>query len=183
MQRAMQVFLNLPDATRTREDDEFLPLERVIFMPQVRETLLKQLEVRGHWQGGALFGSVSAGTLSVRVVGPLGPPTWQQPLQPHLPYLLGWSDSLCTQFGTTLDWYGNWIAAPDGRLPNERADLTWLAHGARQGLFDDRHALVVVGLTKLALSGRAYSCDEGESISLECSFDAENGNLFGLQNE
>lgn len=170
MQRAMQVFLNLPDATRLRGDDECLPLERVVFQREARQTLARQLEVRGHWQGGVLFGTAQAGLLSVRVTGPLGPPTWNQPLRPHLPYLLGWSDSLYAQFGATLDWYGNWIAAPDGQMPDERADLTWLTQGAQRGLFDDRHALVMVGLSDLALTGRAYSWDEGEPVSLECSF-------------
>jgi len=51
-------------------------------------------------------------------------------------------------------------------MPDERADLTWLMQGARQGLFDDRHTLVVVGLTNLALTGRAYSWDEEEPVSL-----------------
>ena len=180
MQRAMQVFLNLPDTTRPRGDDEFLPLGRVVFMPQARQALSRQLEVRGHWQGGVLFGTAQAGVLSVRMAGPLGPPTWnQQPLRPHLPYLLGWSDSLSAQFGPTLDWYGNWIAAPDGQMPDERADLTWLARGARSGLFDDRHALVIVGISDLTLTGRAYGWDEGEPVFLECSFNPVTADPLG----
>lgn len=171
MQRAMQVFLNLPDTAQPRGDDELLPLEHVVFTPPARQTLSRQLEVRGHWQGGVLFGTAQAGILSVQVAGPLGPPTWnQQPLKPHLPYLLGWSDSLYAQFGADLDWYGNWIAAPDGQMRDERADLTWLAQGARHGLFDARHPLVIVGFSNLTLSGRAYGWDEGQPMALECTF-------------
>lgn len=74
------------------------------------------------------------------------------------------------QFGADLDWYGNWIAAPDGQMPDERADLTWLAQGARSGLFDNRRMLVIVGLSDLTLTGRAYGWDEGQPVVLECAF-------------
>lgn len=170
MQRATQIFLNLPGPTQSRQDDELLPLEQVVFTFPARQALSRQLEVHGRWQGGILFGTVSAGVLSVRVAGPLGPPTWHHPLKPQLPYLLGWTDSLYAQFGPSVDWYGNWVAAPDGRLPDERADLTWLHEGARLGLFDARHTLVVLGLSDLTLTGRAYTWDEEEPVLLQCSF-------------
>lgn len=175
----MQMFLNLPGVTRQLEDDELLPLEQVEFTSQARQMLTRQLEIHGRWQGGALFGTTSAGLLSVRVACPLGPPTWNlQPLQPHLPYLLGWSDSLSSQFGPAFDWYGNWIAAPDGQMPDERADLTWLAQGARQGLFDARHTLVIVGYTDLTLKARAYGWEEGAPVSLDCSFKLRTADPF-----
>jgi len=74
MQRAMQTYLNLTDMTRTREADEYQPLERVVFMTTARQALVQQLSIRGHWQGGVLFGTASAGALHVRVAAPLGPP-------------------------------------------------------------------------------------------------------------
>jgi len=88
-----------------------------------------------------------------------------------LPYLLGWSDSLYALHGESVDWHGNWIAAPNGQLPDERADLTWLALGAQLGLFDDLHTLVIVGLRNGYLSGRAYSWSDGVPVFLDCSFD------------
>ena len=134
---------------------------------------MSHLDVRGDWQGGTLFGEVDGGVLSVRLVTPLGPPAWsQQPLAPHLPYLLGWSDGLYALHGETIDWHGNWIAAPDGQLPDERADLTWLTTGAQLGLFDDLHILVIVGLRDGYLAGRAYGWSDGEPVSLDCDFNS-----------
>jgi len=147
--------------------EEAQPLEAVVFTVVVRQTLMSHLDVKGRWQGGTLFGESTLGTLTVRLATPLGPPGWEfQPLLPHLPYLIGWSDSVEVQYGAALDWCGNWVAAPDSRLPDERADLSWLHLGVQQGLFDDIHPLVVVGMEDGRLLGRAYSWDEERPISL-----------------
>lgn len=168
MKRAVERYLGRPAVkTPGMEDESQPPLETVVFAVAVRRRLVRQLDVKGQWQGGALFGELTLGTLTVRFVTPLGPPGWsKQPLLPHLPYLIGWSDSVDEQYSPALDWCGNWIAAPDSRLPDERADLSWLQLGAQQGLFDDAHPLVIVGLENGRLLGRAYSWDEDGPVAL-----------------
>lgn len=171
MQRATQVFLKLANPAQSQRE-EFTPMEAVAFSALAKQALIRQLDVRAHWQGGTLFGELRNGLLFVRLITPLGPPGWgQQPLTPHLPYVLGWSDSLYALYGDALDWHGNWISAPDSRLPDERADLTWLTLGARMGLFDDFHPLVIVGLRDGYLTGRAYCWIDNEPVSLDCRFD------------
>lgn len=167
MKRAVERYLGRPAVKTPSMEDQSEPLETVVFGVAVRRMLMRQLEVKGGWQGGALFGELTLGTLTVRVVTPLGPPGWSsQPLLPHLPYLIGWSESVDEQYGSALDWCGNWIAAPDSRLPDERADLSWLHLGARQGLFDDAHPMVIVGMEEGRLFGRAYSWDENGPVAL-----------------
>ncbi len=169
MMRARQLFLGFPPPTRPTTDDEYLPLEAISFTPSIRATLTRQIRVLGRWQGGALFGEFVAGSLTVQLTAPLAPPGWKTTLlMPHLPYLLGWSDCIETQASQPVDWYGNWVSAPDGRLPDHRADLTWLARGGRQGLFDEQHGLVVLGLEEGMLQGRAYRWHEGHPIEIEC---------------
>lgn len=165
VRRAMERYLGRSFSSHTSMDDAE-QLESVVLMPAVQLQLLRQLNVKGRWQGGVLFGEETLGTLTVRFVAPLGPPTWAvQPLFPHLPYLIGWSDSVAEQYGTGLDWCGNWIAAPDSRLPDERLELNWLHLGAQQGLFDDMHPLVVIGVEEGRLSGRVYAwADDGPLI-------------------
>jgi len=150
-------------------DDEHLPLESVSFAPQALTPLTRQVRVLGRWQGGALFGELVAGSLTVQQSAPLAPPGHNLPvLTPHLPYLVGWSDCLEADNKPLIDWYGHWISAPDGRLPDPRADLTWLACGGRQGLFDEQHGLVMLGVEDGRLVGRAYRWDEGHPIEVEC---------------
>lgn len=163
----MQQYLGRSFSERLRADDEE-QLESVVFTAAVQQRLLRQLELKGRWQGGVLFGEETLGTLTVRFVAPLGPPVWStQPLFPHLPYLIGWSDSISEQYGAGLDWCGNWIAAPDSRLPDERLGLTWLHLGARQGLFDDTHPMVVLGLEDGRLSGQVYAWAEDGPLVLK----------------
>lgn len=171
MQRATRMFLGRSSPPVHTTDDQFLPTHTITFTAVPRHQLRELLDIRGQWQGGTLFGTLMGGTLTVRTITPLGPPGWfGQPLAPSIPYLLGWSDSLAIQYGDTTDWYGNWIAAPDGRLPDERADLSWLHLGARQGFFDEFHTLVIVGITEGYLSGRAYSWGEHGPQQVSCSF-------------
>jgi hypothetical protein len=172
MSRATQLYLGRPAAARIRTESEYHPLEAVVLLPAVREALSRSLEVKGRWQGGALFGDTDAGSLTVRLVSPLGPPAWWgQPLTPHLPYLIGWNDGLGAQPGPAVDWVGSWIAAPDSRLPDERADLSWLRRGADAGLFDQDHPLVVAGVQEGYLVLRGYAWEEGEPLPLRCTVD------------
>ncbi len=169
MKRSRQLFLGFPSPTRPMTEDEYLPLEAVSLTSAVRFTLTRQIQVLGRWQGGALFGELVAGSLTVQLTAPLAPPGWKTTLlMLHLPYLLGWSDCIETQASKAVDWYGNWVSAPDGRLPDQRADLTWLAWGGRQGLFDEQHGLVVLGLEDGILRGRAYRWEEGHPMAVEC---------------
>ena len=166
VRRAMEWYLGRSFTSRTAMDDEE-PLESVVLLPVVQQQLSRQLDVKGRWQGGVLFGEETLGTLTVRVAAPLGPPAWAvQPLFPHLPYLIGWSDSVAEHHGPALDWCGNWIAAPDSRLPDERLELNWLHLGAQQGLFDDTHPLVVLGLQDGRLAGRVYAWAEDGPLLL-----------------
>lgn len=166
------MYLGRPAAPRVRAESEYQPLEAVLLLPSVRQTLSQVLEVKGRWQGGALFGHTDFGTLTVQLISPLGPPAWWGgPLTPHLPYLIGWSDSLGPLHGPSVDWAGNWIAAPDSRLPDERADLSWLRRGAESGLFDQDHPLVVAGIQEGHLVLRGYAWEEGEPVPLRCTVD------------
>lgn len=176
MRRATQLYLGRPAAVQSRTESEYQPLEAVILLPTVRQALSRSLEIKGCWQGGALFGKVDFGTLTVRLISPLGPPAWRGgPLTPYLPYLIGWSDSLEIQPGVAVDWAGNWIAAPDSRLPDERVDMSWLQRGAKAGLFDQEHPLVVAGVQEGHLVLRGYACEEGESVPLRCTVDLPDG--------
>ena len=166
------MFLGRSSPPAPSTEDELVPTHAVTFTDPSRRQLRDLLDVRGHWQGGALFGALQGGTLTVRTITPLGPPAWSgQPLTPNMPYLLGWSDSLTSQYGDTTDWYGHWIAAPDGRLPDDRSDLTWLHLGAQQGFFDEFHVLVIVGIVEGYLTGRAYSWEEHGPQQVDCSFE------------
>lgn len=166
MKRALERYLGRTLTERVSMDDEGM-LETVVFTRSVCQQLLRQLELRGHWQGGALFGEEMLGTLTVRLAAPLGPPSWStQPLFPHLPYLIGWSDGVAEQHGASLDWCGNWIAAPDSRLPDERVSLSWLHLGGREGLFDETHPLLVIGIHEGRLCGQAYAWDEDGPVAL-----------------
>lgn len=176
MRRATQLYLGRPAAAQARAESEYQPLEAVILLPAVRQALSRSLEVKGRWQGGALFGETGFGTLTVRCVSPLGPPAWRGgPLTPYLPYLIGWSDSLGAQPDPAVDWAGNWIAAPDSRLPDERVDLSWLRLGADGGLFDEKHPLMVAGIHEGRLALRGYAWDEGEPVPLRCTVDFPDG--------
>ncbi|WP_245556617.1 hypothetical protein [Deinococcus aquatilis] len=171
MKRAQQRFLGLPSPRRSHSNDEALPIGSLGLLDSAYLELMQQVNVLGRWQGGTLFGEVVAGHFTVQLVTPLGPPSGvAHPLFPHLPYLLGWSDCVAQGYGEAMDWYGNWLAAPDGRLPDERADLSWLALGASQGLFDEQHALLVLGMHEGQLLGRAYCWQEGQRMNVTCSF-------------
>jgi hypothetical protein len=175
MRRATQLYLGRPAVPRPRAESEYQPLEAVLLLPSVRKMLGQFLEVKGQWQGGALFGSSDFGTLTVQGISPLGPPAWWgQPLTPNLPYLIGWSDSVGTQHGAEVDWTGNWIAAPDSRLPDERADLSWLRRGVDLGFFDHEHPLVVAGINDARLALRGYTWDDDEPVQLRCTVDLPN---------
>ena len=67
----------------------------------------------------------------------------------------------------STDWQGNWIAAPNSQLPDERVDLTWLAQGAQQGLFDEQHVLVMAGIHDGVLTGHAYRWEEGQPMAVD----------------
>lgn len=168
MQRATRWFLGLPELMPEAEEQTFL-VTSVKFESLAQQQLLHRMDARGRWSGGALFGSLHGGTLTVALISMLGPPEpHSHPLTPSLPFLIGASQHLGTLIGSGVDWAGQWIAAPTGRLPERRADLQWLKLGARRGLFDERHPLVVVGLQEGYLAGRAYIWDEGESVEVDC---------------
>lgn len=76
-------------------------------------------------------------------------------------YVLGWSDCIQAVHGNQLDWVGNWLAAPDSQLRELEEQLSWVRRGGRQGLFDDRHPLVVIGLNEGMFQSRAYTFDAG----------------------
>lgn len=168
MHRATQRYLGLPETRPTREDQLF-PIETVRVQGIARNLLIQALDIRGRWHGGALFGIQKAGTLEVPLVTASAPPgTAGHPLTLSLPYLIGASQTITPFLGAEVDWVGQWIAGPDGRLPDRRADLLWVSFGARRGLIDDRHPLVVIGLHEGYLVGRAYTWDEGEPVEVAC---------------
>ncbi|GHF66008.1 hypothetical protein HNQ07_004778 [Deinococcus metalli] len=168
MHRATQRYLGLPETWPT-QDDQLLPIQTVKIQGRAQTHLLQALDIRGRWHGGALFGSHLSGTLEVPLITASAPPgTVSHPLTLSLPYLIGASQIVTTFLSAGVDWVGQWIAAPDGRLPDRRADLLWVNFGARRGLIDDRHPLAVIGLREGSLVGRAYIWDEGEPIEVDC---------------
>lgn len=168
MHRAARWLLNLPDRQVPHEDGG-APIETVLLEPAVRTELTTQLSALGRWHGGTLFGVLEDTTLRVLHLAALGPPGWAgHPLTPSLPYVIGVSQAAGTLISPAVDWRGQWLAAPDGRPPERGAELAWLTIGARRGLFDAQHALLVVGLHDGYLSGRAYIWDEGEGVEVAC---------------
>lgn len=169
MQRAMQQYLGLPGTQRPQLDSDLLPVSTVEFQSRAKRQLARQLEVLGAWQGGVLFGLLEEGRFTVAVTAPLAPPGLPRPLlMPSASYLLGWSEAVAAMNGEATDWRGNWVAAPDSQMPDERADLTWLTLGAQQGLFDEQHVLVVLGIQEGVLIGRAYRWEEGQPVAVDC---------------
>lgn len=65
-----------------------------------------------------------------------------------------------------LDWAGQWIAAPHGRLPNLEVGLAWLTLGAQRGQFDDWHPLLMLGMEEGQLATRAYIWHEGQAVAI-----------------
>lgn len=168
MQRAMQLFLGRPGPRQPRVEDDSYSLTTIEFQDKAKRQLVSQLAVQGDWQGGVLFGTVEKDHLTVSLVAPQGPPGTHRPLlMPSLPYLVGWSEAVAAMHGDTVDWWGNWIAAPNSGLPDERLDLTWLARGVQQGLFDEQHVLVVVGILNGGLTCRAYRWEEGQPMAVD----------------
>lgn len=167
MKRAARWLLGLP-ARSPFQEEQPLPTQTLHVSSAAHRALMQHLEARGRWQGGALFGSHVESSLQVTHVTRLGPPGDQQhPLTPCLPYLIGASDLLAAS-APGVDWLGQWLAAPDGRLPSLQVDLRWLALGAQGGQFDEWHPLLVIGLHEGRLLGRAYTWDEGEPVAIDC---------------
>lgn len=160
---------------RAVSDEEAAPLEGVRILGEARTFLRRQLDMPGRLRGGLLFGARIGRDLHVETASGMGLPAWYpEPglgvLEVDQRYVMGWSDCLEGLFGGRLDWVGNWLAFEDNRLPGVREDLRWLARGARLGLFDDGHPLVVLGWTDGSLEGRAYAFDLGEPQALSCEF-------------
>lgn len=168
MQRAMQLFLGRPGPRQPWVEDYPYSLTTIEFQDKAKRQLVSYLAVQGAWQGGVLFGTVEKEHLTVSLVAPQGPPGTPRPLlMPSLTYLVGWSEAVTAMHGDTTDWRGNWIAAPNSQLPDERYDLTWLARGAQQGLFDEQHVLAMVGLLDGRLTCRAYRWEEGQPMMVD----------------
>lgn len=168
MHRAARWLLDLPDR-RPPQEDEGAPIDTVVVELAANAELAARLSVLGRWHGGSLFGMLEDTTLRVLHAAALGPPGWPgQPLTPSLPYLLGLSEAAGSLISPAVDWRGQWLAAPDGRLPERGEDLVWLTLGARRGLFDAHHALLVLGVQEGYLDGRAYIWDEGEPVEVAC---------------
>jgi len=175
MKRAMRRLLQIPDTT-PKPDDQLLPVQSVQLDAEARRTLTGRLGAVGSWQGGSLFGRHDGHTVQVPLAFSLGIPGWSgHPLWPSLPFLIGVTEATEATLGMDTDWVGQWIAAPDGRLPDLRDDLRWLTLGGRQGLFTERCPLVVIGLQDGYLHGRAYIWDEGEAVPVNCLSDLGGG--------
>ena len=168
MKRAMRRLLRIPETTPDL-DDQLLPVQSVLLDSEARRTLTRRLGVVGSWQGGSLFGRHDGGALQVSLAFGLGIPGWAgHPLWPSLAFLVGATEATEATMGPDIDWVGQWIAAPDGRLPDLGDDLIWLTLGAKRGLFTERCPLVVIGLHDGYLHGRAYIWDEGEPVYVDC---------------
>lgn len=171
MKRAARWLLGLP-APSLFQDEPPLPTQTILVSSAAHRALMHHLEARGRWQGGALFGNYVDRSLQVTHITRLGPPgDRQHPLTPCLPYLIGATDML-TATAPGADWRGQWLAAPDSRLPSLQVDLRWLALGAQGGQFDEWHPLLVIGLHEGRLMGRTYTWDEGEAVAIDCPLNA-----------
>ena len=171
----MRRLLQIPETTTTL-DDQWLPIQRVQLDPHARKALTERLSAVGSWQGGSLFGRYAGHTLQVPLAFGLAMPGWNgHPLLPSLPFLIGVTEATEAVLDPEVDWVGQWVAAPDGRLPDLRDDLRLLTLGARQGLFTNRCPLLIVGLQEGYLHGRAYIWDEGMPVSVDCPSDLPTG--------
>ena len=80
--------------------------------------------------------------------------------------MLGWNDCVTAIYDGKVDWIGNWLVYPSSALGDTRTDLAWLDLGYEQGLFDDRHFLLVVGRQETLLAARAYTIEQGEWVTV-----------------
>jgi len=174
--RAHQRYLAQLPVRRQLSDEEYAPLEHVRFESSARQRLLRHLYAPGRLRGGPLFGVKEGDTLRVQLVASSGYPWWSAepsaiPLEPDERYTLGWSDCLEAMYDGEIDWIGNWLARADSSFGDVCEEQAWAALGVRQGLFDTRHALVVVGWSEAALTGRAYMNDFEGLVQLDCIFE------------
>ena len=162
--RAHRRFLRLVGPRRPRSDDEAQPPREVDVTPAARAFFRQVLDVGGQYQGGALFGHLNGGVLTVEYAAPNGYACWQReqqsPLDLDARYLLGLTDAYRSSRETPIDWVGNWLSFPDGGLPSYRESLNWLDEAVAVRLVDSEHCLLMVGWAESRLG--ALACVVGE---------------------
>jgi len=123
------------------------PLQQVNLTADVTRFLRRQLDLPGKMRGGMLFGLASGETLEVHLATRLGHPTTQRErvLEPDRGFALGVSETLLALGRQNWDWCGNWLSYPHAHLDGVQCDLHWLIRGARQGIVDEQHPLLVAG--------------------------------------
>lgn len=125
------------------------------------------LSCPGRMQGGLLFGYRDAEDIRIGFASPAGVRPWHlsaDPTDMDAGYVLGWMDCLRDAYSITpgadpIDWIGNWIAYPDGRLHTPEEDHHWFQVGRQKGLFDEEHLMLVVGWQNGQLGWNAYIYD------------------------
>ncbi|GHF58570.1 hypothetical protein HNQ07_004061 [Deinococcus metalli] len=171
MHRATQRYLGLPNTHRS-QDGQFLALKSVALEPLARKHLFQAVDIRGRWTGGALFGIRQTTTLVVTLAACQAPPSaTTDPLTPSLPFLMGVTQGVSTVLSEDVDWAGQWLTAPDGRLPDRQVELAWVTLGGHLGLIDEKYPLLVIGLQEGLLTGRAYLWLEGQPAEIACLVD------------
>ncbi|UQN10220.1 hypothetical protein [Deinococcus sp. QL22] len=149
----------------SKELQDLEPITTIMFSPSACTLLTDQLTVKGQSQGGLLFGTSVGETLHVAFASGQGHPWWTSPppAYPHIDarYTLGWSEAIQATSKGQYDWVGNWLAYSDSRHRELHEDLALLHLGLQDGLFDDRHALVIAGMESGYLYVHAYLYDDG----------------------
>lgn len=146
--------------------DHALP-EHLHITTHATRFLRQQLELPGKTRGGMLFGISNGDTLEVHLATRLGHPATERDrvLEPDRGYALGVSEALSALGKGNWDWCGNWLSYPHVHLEGIRTDLNWLIRGARQGLVDEEHPLLVVGWLEGILTVRAYVLEFGSPLT------------------
>jgi hypothetical protein len=139
-------------------------VEQVVVPREVVLNLTQQLYAPARARGGMLFGYMDGSCLRIVLVSSVGEPRWyaggpRSVLEVDTRFTLGWSEALFNTFQGRLDWCGNWMAHPDGELRGTRRDERLYKKGLRQGFFDDRSVLLLVGWMDGAFTLRAYRRD------------------------
>lgn len=166
--RAHQRFLRLTGQRRPRSDAEVTPPAEVKVADQARAFFGQALEAGGSHQGGALFGRLYNGVITVEYAVPGGYACWpfpgqDSPLMLDERYLLGLTDAFRASSTDSIDWVGNWLTFPNSELPAQSEAFTWFDQAALVKLVDAEHCLLMVGWAESRLA--AHACVTGEHLN------------------
>jgi len=165
LSRAHKRFLRLTGQRCPRSDAENTPPAGIEVTDQPRGFFRQALEAGGSHRGGALFGRLYNGLITVKYAMPSGYICWPQPgqdspLMLDRRYMLGLTDAFQASSPEPIDWVGNWLIFPNSELPAQSEAVAWFDQAALTKLVDAEHCLLMVGWSESRLA--AHACVTGE---------------------